>query len=260
MRRHGRIRPVRAARCGTVGEPASGRRHRAGAREARPTLADRVPHHVGRRRGRARRVHLRHGHRRFGLPREGGSRSSWPASRSPCSWRSPRSSSRRCSRSSARSDGCPPTRTSTAWPASTSRSSAGRRCCCRSCSSSWRLPQAGIVLPAIPTAIVALSLNYGSYMTEVFRSGIEAVPHGQTEAAQSLGMSPRTTFRRIVVAAGVPHRHAGHRQRLRGDDQGLVAGVRRGCPGRSCGARRPRGARRSSRCRRSSSPRSSTGC
>src|SRR3954454_9925826 len=49
------------------------------------------------------------------------------------------------------------------------------------------LPQAGIVLPAIPTAIVALSLNYGTYMTEVFRSGIKAVPHGQTEAAESLG-------------------------------------------------------------------------
>lgn len=61
------------------------------------------------------------------------------------------------------------------------------------------LPQAGIVLPAIPTAIVALSLNYGAYMTEVFRSGIEAVPHGQTEAAESLGMTSRTTFRRIIA-------------------------------------------------------------
>jgi polar amino acid transport system permease protein len=61
------------------------------------------------------------------------------------------------------------------------------------------LPQAGIVLPEIPTAIVALSLNYGSYMTEVFRSGIEAVPHGQTEAAESLGMTSRTTFRRIIA-------------------------------------------------------------
>jgi polar amino acid transport system permease protein len=61
------------------------------------------------------------------------------------------------------------------------------------------LPQAGIVLPAIPTAIVALSLNYGSYMTEVFRSGIEAVPHGQREAAESLGMTSRTTFRRIIA-------------------------------------------------------------
>jgi len=61
------------------------------------------------------------------------------------------------------------------------------------------LPQAGIVLPALPTGIVALSLNYGAYLTEIFRSGIEAVPHGQTEAAQSLGMSDRTTFRRIIV-------------------------------------------------------------
>jgi polar amino acid transport system permease protein len=61
------------------------------------------------------------------------------------------------------------------------------------------LPQAGIVLDPIPTAIAALSLNYGAYMTEVFRSGIQAVPHGQTEAAESLGMSSRTTFRRIIA-------------------------------------------------------------
>jgi polar amino acid transport system permease protein len=61
------------------------------------------------------------------------------------------------------------------------------------------LPQAGIVLDPLPTAILALSLNYGAYLTEVFRSGIEAVPHGQTEAAESLGMSERLAFRRIVV-------------------------------------------------------------
>jgi polar amino acid transport system permease protein len=61
------------------------------------------------------------------------------------------------------------------------------------------LPQAGIVLDPVPTAIAALSLNYGAYMTEVFRSGIQAVPHGQTEAAESLGMTPGTTFRRIIV-------------------------------------------------------------
>ena len=61
------------------------------------------------------------------------------------------------------------------------------------------LPQAGIVLPALPTGILALSLNDGAYLTEIFRSGIEAVPHGQVEAAESLGMSERTTFRRIIV-------------------------------------------------------------
>jgi len=63
----------------------------------------------------------------------------------------------------------------------------------------FALPQMGIVLPEVPTGIIALGFNYGAYMTEVFRSGIQAVPHGQTEAALSLGMSGRTTFRRIVV-------------------------------------------------------------
>ena len=61
------------------------------------------------------------------------------------------------------------------------------------------LPQAGIVIPELPTGILALGLNYGAYMTEIFRAGIQAVPHGQTEAAQSLGMSSRTTFVRIIV-------------------------------------------------------------
>jgi polar amino acid transport system permease protein len=61
------------------------------------------------------------------------------------------------------------------------------------------LPQAGIVIPELPTGIIALGLNYGAYMTEIFRAGIQAVPHGQTEAAQSLGMSSRSTFVRIIV-------------------------------------------------------------
>jgi polar amino acid transport system permease protein len=61
------------------------------------------------------------------------------------------------------------------------------------------LPQAGIVLPEIACGIIALSFNYGAYMTEIFRAGIQAVPHGQTEAAESLGMHGRTTFFRIIA-------------------------------------------------------------
>jgi polar amino acid transport system permease protein len=61
------------------------------------------------------------------------------------------------------------------------------------------LPQLGIVLPELLCGIFALGFNYGAYMTEVFRAGIQAVPRGQTEAAQSLGMSGRTTFVRIVL-------------------------------------------------------------
>ncbi len=61
------------------------------------------------------------------------------------------------------------------------------------------LPQAGIVLPELMCGIIALGFNYGAYMTEIFRAGIQAVPHGQTEAAESLGMNGRTTFMRIIA-------------------------------------------------------------
>ena len=61
------------------------------------------------------------------------------------------------------------------------------------------LPQIGIVLPAIPSGIIALSFNYGAYLTEVFRAGIQAVPRGQREAAQSLGLSESLVMRRIVL-------------------------------------------------------------
>lgn len=61
------------------------------------------------------------------------------------------------------------------------------------------LPQVGIVLPAIPSGIIALSFNYGAYMTEIFRAGIQAVPRGQREAAQSLGLTERLVMWRIVL-------------------------------------------------------------
>jgi polar amino acid transport system permease protein len=63
----------------------------------------------------------------------------------------------------------------------------------------YGLPQLGIVIPAIPAGIFALSFNYGAYMTEVFRAGIQAVPRGQREAAAAMGMSEQLIMRRIVL-------------------------------------------------------------
>jgi polar amino acid transport system permease protein len=60
------------------------------------------------------------------------------------------------------------------------------------------LPQVGIILDPIFCAIGALGMNYGAYMTEIFRAGIQAVPLGQREAA-ALGMSGGTAFRRIIA-------------------------------------------------------------
>lgn len=67
----------------------------------------------------------------------------------------------------------------------------------------YALPSAGIILDAIPAGILALGFNYGAYMTEIFRAGIQAVPPGQREAAQALGMTERLTFRRIVLPQAV---------------------------------------------------------
>jgi His/Glu/Gln/Arg/opine family amino acid ABC transporter permease subunit len=52
---------------------------------------------------------------------------------------------------------------------------------------------------AFVSGCAALSLNYGSYLTEVFRAGIQAVPKGQREAAWALGLSSSQMQRRIVL-------------------------------------------------------------
>src|SRR5258708_12158661 len=47
--------------------------------------------------------------------------------------------------------------------------------------------------------VLGLSFNYGAYLTEVFRTGIETVDKGQTEAALSLGLNSRQMMRRIIL-------------------------------------------------------------
>ncbi len=51
--------------------------------------------------------------------------------------------------------------------------------------------------------VIGLSFNYGAYLTEVFRAGIESVQKGQTEAALSLGLSSGQTMRRIVLPQAI---------------------------------------------------------
>ncbi len=65
------------------------------------------------------------------------------------------------------------------------------------------LPQVGLVIPAFESGVIALSFNYGAYLTEIFRAGIQAVPEGQREAAQALGMREHLVMRRIVLPQAV---------------------------------------------------------
>ncbi|MFQ5944609.1 MAG: amino acid ABC transporter permease [Anaerolineales bacterium] len=61
------------------------------------------------------------------------------------------------------------------------------------------LPQIGIQLPGLWAGVLALGINYGAYMSEIFRAGLEAVGKGQREAAAAVGMTPAQTMRRIVL-------------------------------------------------------------
>jgi polar amino acid transport system permease protein len=56
-----------------------------------------------------------------------------------------------------------------------------------------------LALTAFQAGVLGLGLNYGAYMTEIFRAGIQAVGHGQAEAADALGMTYAQRMRRVVL-------------------------------------------------------------
>jgi polar amino acid transport system permease protein len=58
-------------------------------------------------------------------------------------------------------------------------------------------------IPVIILAIFALAFNYGAYMTEIFRAGIQAIPRGQIEAAGALGMTDSQTMRRVILPQAI---------------------------------------------------------
>lgn len=57
----------------------------------------------------------------------------------------------------------------------------------------------GITLTPVQTGITALSLLNSAYLAEVFRAGFEAIPAGQAEAAQAIGLSGAQSARTVLV-------------------------------------------------------------
>ncbi|MBF4766831.1 amino acid ABC transporter permease [Nocardioides agariphilus] len=55
------------------------------------------------------------------------------------------------------------------------------------------------LLDVMTAGIIALGLNYGAYMTEIFRAGIQSVAAGQGEAADALGMTYLQKMRKVVL-------------------------------------------------------------
>jgi polar amino acid transport system permease protein len=63
----------------------------------------------------------------------------------------------------------------------------------------FALPSAGLRLSPVQAGVLALGVNVGAYLTEIFRAGIQAVPAGQREAARVLAISPFRTFAHVVL-------------------------------------------------------------
>ncbi len=61
------------------------------------------------------------------------------------------------------------------------------------------LPQLGLQLGVVASALIGLGVNEGAYLAEIIRSGISAVPKGQFEAARAIGMSWPKTMRVVVM-------------------------------------------------------------
>ncbi len=66
------------------------------------------------------------------------------------------------------------------------------------------LPQLGYVIDAVPAGILALTLCYGAYMTEIFRAGIQSINKGQWEASRSMGFPFGLTMRKVILPQALP--------------------------------------------------------
>ncbi|SFC62743.1 polar amino acid transport system permease protein [Bosea sp. CRIB-10] len=64
-------------------------------------------------------------------------------------------------------------------------------------------PEFGVALSALQASIIGLGIAYSAYHSENFRAGIEAIDHGQVEAAQSIGMGWFMMMRRVILPQAI---------------------------------------------------------
>ena len=67
----------------------------------------------------------------------------------------------------------------------------------------FSLAQWGIVIPGFTCAVIALGLYAGSYTAEIFRAGILAIPKGQVEAANSMGLTRWQVYRLVILPQAI---------------------------------------------------------
>ncbi|MDG0809126.1 ectoine/hydroxyectoine ABC transporter permease subunit EhuC [Cohnella rhizosphaerae] len=68
----------------------------------------------------------------------------------------------------------------------------------------FALPFAGLELPKLAAAVLAIGLNYGAFGSEIVRSSIEAVPAGQREAGIALNFTPAQRMLYLILPQALP--------------------------------------------------------
>lgn len=67
----------------------------------------------------------------------------------------------------------------------------------------YGLPAVGILLSPFTSGVLGLGIHYSCYLSEVYRSGIDAVPRGQWEAARALNFSRGQTWLRVILPQAI---------------------------------------------------------
>ena len=88
----------------------------------------------------------------------------------------------------------------------------------------YGLPEMGVVINGFVAGVLGLTLNFGAYLAELFRSGIQSVDAGQYEAASRARPAPLAAAALHRAAAGIAHDLSSAGQLRAGADQGDVAG------------------------------------
>jgi polar amino acid transport system permease protein len=65
-------------------------------------------------------------------------------------------------------------------------------------------PQFGITLSPWVSGMIAIGLHYASYLSEVYRAGLDNVPEGQWEACIALNLSPSRSYIKIIIPQAIP--------------------------------------------------------
>lgn len=66
------------------------------------------------------------------------------------------------------------------------------------------LPDIGILLSPLAAGVIGIGLHYSTYMSEVYRAGIDNISKGQWEAARACNLSERQTWIHVIVPQAIP--------------------------------------------------------